>query len=328
MYPLALSRVLAVQPLLDAPGRDQGGGQRSAFENLRVGQGVLARVVGQTRDLALVSIEGQTVAMRLPRTVERGETLRLSFAGHLPQPSFALETSEADAVDMPQLSLTARMLSDMMQRVPERTPPTLTPAAPLLAQPAQDPAELAPALRTALVRSGLFYESHLANWVAGHDSLDGLLREPQNQLSANTSMPASLLSEAAQKTANPLHTLLTQQLQVLESPQLVWRGELWPGQVMEWQLQREDDAPRDAASPAVATLDPAWESHLKLSLPALGTVSVHIRLDARQNFSIRVMPESAESLPVLQADQAALSGRLQAAGCVVQALEVTQDAGA
>ncbi len=327
MYPLALSRVLAVQPLLDTPGRDQGG-QRSAFENLRVGQGVLARVVGQTRDLALVSIEGQTVAMRLPRTVERGETFRLSFAGHLPQPSFTLEAPEAGLADTPQLGQTARMLSDIMQRVPERTPPTLAPGAPLLDRPAGDPAELVPALRSALVRSGLFYESHLADWVAGRDSLEGLMREPQNQLSAPQAASAASQSEATQKPANPMHALLTQQLQVLESPQLVWRGELWPGQALEWQLHRDDDTADDARAAPGTPAAAAWESHLKLSLPTLGTVNVHLRLDARQRFAIRVQPEAADALPLLRAGQAGLADRLQSAGCAVQAIEVSQDGAA
>ncbi len=328
MIPQALSRVLAVQPLLDAIERDQGA-TRPPFENLRVGQVVTGQVLSQTKDLALVSIEGRTVSMRLPRSVQPGETLRLSFAGHMPQPAFMLEAQETAPVDAPQLSQTARMLSDIMQRVPERTPPTVAPPAPLLPQPAADSAALGLALRTALVRSGLFYESHLANWAIGQDSLDGLMREPQNRLAAEATQLAVASPDSTQKSANPLHTLLTQQLQVLESPQFVWRGELWPGQTLEWQLRRDTDAPDDAparaAAPAAAA---AWESHLKFSLPTLGTVNVHIRLDARQSFSIRVVPEAAATLPVLQADQAGLTGRLEAAGCKVQAFEVAQDAAA
>jgi len=103
----------------------------------------------------------------------------------MPQPVFLLDTPETAQTDAPQLSQTARMLSEIMQRVPERTLPTLTPVTPLLDQPTGAPAELALALRTALVRSGLFYESHLANWAVGLDSLDGLMQEPQNRLTAN-----------------------------------------------------------------------------------------------------------------------------------------------
>lgn len=325
----ALSRVVAVQPLLDAVERDPGGASRRAFESLRIGQTVSALVRSQTRDMALVSIEGQVVSMRLPRSVESGETLRLRFAGHLPQPVFMLETPDAEAADAPQLSQTARMLSEIMQRVPDRSPPTLTPPAPLLAQPPASTAELAFALRNALVRSGLFYESHLADWVDGRDSLDGLMREPQNRASAETAARALPGGEAGPKQANPLHGLLTQQLQVLESPQFVWRGELWPGRTLEWQVRRDDgDEANDNPTRTGPPADSAWESHLKLELPALGALDVRIRLDARQNFSIRLAPAAAETVPVLQAGQSGLVDRLAAAGCRLQAFEVARDAGA
>lgn len=325
MIPPALSRVVPVQPLLDAIERDQGNPGRTPFDNLRTGQTVVGIVKSQTRDMALVSIEGHTVSMRLPRTVERGETLKFSFAGHVPQPAFLLEAPDAAPAGEPDISPTARMLSDIMQRVPDRSPPTLAPAAPLLAQPVVDSAALAPALRTALVRSGLFYESHLASWAVGQDSLEGLMREPQNRLSAEVASGSP--ADTARTSVSPLHTLLTQQLQVLESPQFVWRGELWPGQTLEWQLRRDSDTAEEM--PAHQTAPPAesaWESRLKLHLPTLGEVEVHIRLDARQAFNIRVQPAETETLPLLREHQAQLSERLQAAGCNLHLLEVARDA--
>src|SRR5512143_2916433 len=126
-----LSRILAVQPVLDALERDQAA-PRTAFEHLAIGQAVTGLVKSQVKDISLVLIDGHTVAMRLPRRVETGDTLKLSFAGHMPQPVFLLETPETAASDAPQLSQTARLLSDIMQRVPDRTLPTLTPPAPLL----------------------------------------------------------------------------------------------------------------------------------------------------------------------------------------------------
>ena len=179
-----LSRILAVRPVLDAVERDQAA-PRAAFEHLLIGQAVTGQVKGQSKGLTLVSIEGQTVAMRLPHPVATGDTLKLNFAGHMPQPVFLLDTPETTQTDAPQLSQTARMLSEIMQRVPERSLPTLTPLTPLLDQPTRAPAELALALRTALVRSGLFYESHLANWAVGLDSLDGLMQEPQNRMATH-----------------------------------------------------------------------------------------------------------------------------------------------
>lgn len=335
-----LSRILAVQPVLDALERDQAA-PRTAFEHLAIGQAVTGLVKSQVKDISLVLIDGHTVAMRLPRRVETGDTLKLSFAGHMPQPVFLLETPETAASDAPQLSQTARLLSDIMQRVPDRTLPTLTPPAPLLGQPPAHPAELALALRTAVVRSGLFYESHLANWAVGQDSLDGLMQEPQNRLAATDptrAAPALAVSTPDQpeaggaaeaKTANPLHALLTQQLQVLESPQFAWHGEVWPGQALAWQIGRETDPLTDgSASHAAPEANAGWESRLKLTLPQLGTVTVHIRLDERQAFSIRMVPERHEVEPLLQKNQARLVEQLAAAGCSLQSLMVQTDAGA
>lgn len=337
-----LSRILAVRPVLDAVERDQAA-PRAAFEHLLIGQAVTGQVKGQSKGLTLVSIEGQTVAMRLPHPVATGDTLKLNFAGHMPQPVFLLDTPETTQTDAPQLSQTARMLSEIMQRVPERSLPTLTPLTPLLDQPTRAPAELALALRTALVRSGLFYESHLANWAVGLDSLDGLMQEPQNRMATHpgrtesTPALASMLAATAApearspgeladaKSANPMHTLLAQQLQVLESPQFIWRGELWPGHQLEWQVRQETDTPHDPSTAAADEANMAWESRLKLTLPHLGTVNAHIKLDANQAFSIRLVPEQAEVGALLQQNQTRLIEQFTTAGCALQSVTVQDD---
>jgi len=335
MFPnQALSKILAVQPVLDSTERDQAA-PRAAFEHLKIGQTLTGLVKSLTKGVSLVEVGGQNVAMRLPDTVVAGDTLKLRFAGHMPQPVFMLETPETVVTDAPQLSKTARMLSDIMQRVPERALPTLSPPGPLLAQATAVPAELALALRTALVRSGLFYESHLANWVAGQDTLDGLMQEPQNRQTAETARSAMALAlsdakgGADPKMVNPMHTLLTQQLQVLESPQLAWRGELWPGHTLEWQIRQGVDAQNDDPDTAFANGEKdGWESHLKLTLPNLGTLNVYIKLDAQQAFSIRMLPEQADTAPLLELHQPRLAEQLAAAGCTLHSMKVEHDGGA
>lgn len=335
MFPAqTLSKILAAQPVLDSIERDQAA-PRAAFEHLKIGQTLTGLVKNLTNGVSLVEVGGQNVAMRLPDTVVAGDTLRLRFAGHTPQPVFMLETPETAATDAPQLSKTARMLSDIMQRVPERALPTLSPPDPLLAQATAVPAELALALRTALVRSGLFYESHLANWVAGQDSLDGLKQEPQNRQTTETARSAMALAltdakgGADPKLVNPMHTLLTQQLQVLESPQLAWRGELWPGHTLEWQIRQGVEPQNDDPNTAFARGEKdGWESHLKLTLPNLGTLNVYIKLDAQQAFSIRMVPEQADTAPLLKQHQPQLAEQLAAAGCTLHSMKVEHDVGA
>jgi hypothetical protein len=152
------------------------------------------------------------------------------------------------------------------------------------------------------------------------------MREPQNRLAAEASLAQSP-DASGQKSANPLHTLLTQQLQVLESPHFAWRGDLWPGQTMEWQLRREtgptdDETAHASVQNAEAT---AWDSHLKLTLPQLGVLDVHIRLDAQQAFSIRMTPAQTDVAPLLRRNQTRLAERLAAAGCTLNALTVIHD---
>lgn len=327
----SLSRLLAVQPVLDAVERDQAT-SRATFDRLVIGQSVTGQVKSQINGLSLVTIEGQTVAMRLPYPVNTGDRLQLRFAGHTPQPLFLLSPSDTPPGDAPQLSQTARMLSDILQRAPQHALPTLTPASPLFAKPATNTRELALALRTTLVRSGLFYESHLANWTVGQDSLDGLMQEPQNRLAIEAARMGSALglsegpAASDSRQLNPMHTLLSQQLQVLESPHFVWRGDLWPGRTLEWQVRQDTSAEYEESNAhASRTEDAAWESHLKLTLPDLGTLHVHIKLDARQVFSLRMLADKPGVDALLRQHQPELTKQLAAAGCTLGAITVEHD---
>jgi hypothetical protein len=71
-------------------------------------------------------------------------------------------------------------------------------------------AALRAALAQAVSESGLFYESHLAQWLAGQRPLDALLREPQARLAT---VPVQAAPDAAQHaTPDELDELLAQRL--------------------------------------------------------------------------------------------------------------------
>lgn len=313
-----LTGLTAVQPAANATQRDQAA-PRAAFENFTVGQTLTGKVVAVDKGISMVEIAGQTVAMRLPHPAKVGDSLTLRFAGHMPQAVFMLEPPASQAAEAPRLSQTARLLSDIMQQLPDRnTPPTLMPASPLLARPTAMVGDLALALRTALVRSGLFYESHLANWAVGLDDVDGLMQEPQNRIAAQ-SQPADA------RGLNPMHLLLSQQLQVLETPQFIWRGELWPGQPLEWLMRQDVDPDHPGTAQGDDAEASGWTSQLRLTLPELGTVTVHIRLDPAGAFSIRVLPEDAETEPLLEQNRNELAAQMAAAGCTLQSLTVERE---
>ncbi|KUY75307.1 flagellar hook-length control protein FliK [Burkholderia sp. RF4-BP95] len=119
----------------------------------------------------------------------------------------------------PLLADPAVLLSTAAAVPPDGQPtagPAASAAAPSTATPASDVAAAPPvaALRAALAQavseSGLFYESHLAQWLAGQRPLAALMREPQARL---TTAPVQPAPDAAQHDApDVLDELLAQRL--------------------------------------------------------------------------------------------------------------------
>ncbi len=179
-------------------------------------------------------------------------------------------------------------------------------SAPLLAAPGADTAQLTQNLQQSLEGSGLFYESHLEQWSRGERTLEQIRQEPQNRTGGE-----ALTTQ-----------LLPQQLDTLEQRRLVWQGELWPGQPMQWELVQDKDPDRQAREPGQPA---AWETVLKLELPQLGQVNATIRLQGEQaQVRLRVLDEVAAA--ALQADQTGLDDALAAAGTVLGGFLVQRDA--
>jgi hypothetical protein len=152
-------------------------------------------VLPENTYLALVA--GKTVTLSLPESVKSGDMLELVVVDQTPKTIIAqLANPTAGAAlgtaAAPQttLSQTAQMLGALLPAEGEMpAPAALNGGQPLLTQPPKSGAELAPALSKAVTESGLFYEAHQAQWVAGKLPLANLLQEPQGQ--QPSSQPAS-----------------------------------------------------------------------------------------------------------------------------------------
>lgn len=188
-----------------------------------------------------------------------------------------------------QISTTARLLSDITQRPMEKAFVQQAGSAAVwqVRGQAPDPKQLAGALKDALGNSGLFYESHQAQWVSGERSTAQLLVEPQNQLpdkqnqlpdksiaTFTTDQPAPPQGKAATDSTMPiakeLLPLVQQQLHTLENHQLTWVGQVWPGQQMQWEIQGQPEQhPRQQE-------ERQWSTEMELALPKLG--DVHAKL--------------------------------------------------
>ena len=101
--------------------------------------------------------------------------------------------------------------------------------------------------------------------------------------------------------------LVAQQLQVLENPSLIWRGELWPGQRLEWRLEENiEDDPEHRAATATDEA-PGWSSTLLLDLPNLGRVRLGLALDAAGDFRIQLAAAGAARAALGAASNEALA---------------------
>lgn len=277
-----------------------------------------------------VSVAGQSLNLTLSAAVRPGDTLELVRTGNPARPGFVPASSPAKTEEPARatLSETGRLLS-ALARQPSATPSleATAVAGPLLPSPPAGAGDLAPRLRQALSQSGLFYESHQAEWVAGKRPLSDLLQEPQGRLSpssakhsafeAHTGLPEAEISQTSsrrQESASPVvdeqaAPLVRQQLDTLDLRQIQWRGEIWPDQWMDWTIAEAPARDQDELAAR------QWQTHLRLTLPQMGEISATLTL-ALEGLTLDLEADPA-SAPILKSGGPLLWDALQAAGLPV-----------
>ena len=266
--------------------------------NLELGQQLQGAVQDKISEgLFKVQVAGQTLQMRLPGNIQSGDTIKLEVISLQPKITFGMVASTNPLSNPEQIGTAARLLSNLAERPIER--PVVQQLGNRAVWPAEQQAPdtklLAAGLRETLGKSGLFYESHQAQWVRGERSINQLLDEPQNRLTGKASpLPAGDLRAAAdnaavargqadlpaqakvagdtaQPIAKELVNLVQQQLHTLEQHHLVWMGQVWPGQQMQWEIQGQPERQSRQQQD-----ERQWSTEMELSLPGLG--DVHARL--------------------------------------------------
>ena len=294
--------------------------------------------------------------MNLPKNTQPGDSIELIFVSNQPRPTFILsrdlaamprpDASSANANAPVTLSDTARFLGALLEKASagqgEGVASPLAKAAPLLAGAPADTQQLSAALKTALSQSGLFYESHQVQWANGERPLTDLLQEPQGRLStpgqgaasqaqppglaslAQQDVPQSKIADTAQATSvqHVVHPdtlpLVQQQLHALDARQLVWQGQVWQGQSMEWTVEERAAREGDSETP------PAWQTSLRLSLPQLGDVAANLAFSP-QGLRINFKVGETATGQVLQDARGDLLQALEAAGLNVAGMTVAQN---
>lgn len=156
--------------------------------------------------------------------------------------------------------------------------------------------------------SGLFYESHLAKWNRGTQSIESILREPQARLSQESQVASRLaeldgMPEVAARMAG-------RQLQMLEGAPFLWQGLAWPGQTMEWLVREGGDGEGQGEADETAS---EWNTELNLTLPRLGQVHAALGL-AGDQLRLRLVADSARTRDQLEAALPLLVKGLEANG--------------
>ena len=325
---------------------------------LTVGERVQATVTGQMQSGRFaVLIKDQLLDLNLPRNTQPGEQLELTVLSKEPKLTFSLSSSQQAAAQEQQalargfqpgaaLSPAGKLLGELLARPPGQAQgATLQQMQPLFEGEPQ-PAQLAGQLASRLAESGLFYESHQAEWVSGERSLQTLLREPQARLAsgeltqvAQEAARPNATSEAATKNASldvrmvmagmtpdeqakspdqAVRQLVRQQLELLENHPLVWQGQAWPDQPLRWKLELENE--RDPQAPE-SEATRVWQTRLDMALPRLGQVGVVASLRDGQ-FSLCFEAQAPETVQALQRNQSTLASRFEAAGLKLVSTQV------
>jgi hypothetical protein len=176
---------------------------------------------------------------------------------------------------------------------------------PLLGAPSGDADAIARALQDGLAKSGLFYESHVAEWAEGARPRADLAAEPQAR-----GMPPPLDPATAQ--------LINLQLNAHEQGRVAWQGQLWPGRDMHWEVERDASGRHDGDDGEGAA---TWQSSLRLRFGALGEVAARVVLSGDQ-LHIRLDAPDAGIKGVLDAHRARLAQALDAAGTPLSTLAI------
>ncbi len=243
---------------------------------LEPGQKIEGTVLSKISDgLFKVQVAGQNLQMRLSGDIRIGGAVKLEVLTVKPGVTFSQLASTSPLSTAEVIGSTARLLSNLTEHSLEKPVVQQLGSKPVFEaeQIGQDTQLLAAELRDALGKSGLFYESHQAQWVRGERSIAQLREEPQNILLGKTSADAApfVQQDAAQPIARELIHLVQQQLHTLEQHHLVWTGQVWPGQQMQWEIQGQPERQSGQTED-----QRQWSTEMELALPGLG--DIHARL--------------------------------------------------
>ncbi|MBI3284466.1 MAG: flagellar hook-length control protein FliK [Burkholderiales bacterium] len=244
----------------------------------------------------------------------------MASAGNAADNAATRVATDADSSTPTLLSTTGKLIDQILHITSQAatSPPTIN-RPPVLSTVSDisDTVEAAKNLQKSLSASGLFYESHLDEWAQGKRSLADLLKEPQAQI-----LRAAEASSASTTSPNQeLAQLIHQQLDVLEQQRMVWQGDLYPGQKLEWEISKKHTSPQQDD----VENETKWQSIVCFELPHLGQVTAVLNLQA-DKIGIIMRADRQETVSALTAHGPELAAALGQSGSPLLSFIVKQNA--
>lgn len=319
------------------------------------GQKIMAEIQAMLPNGTYRAVVAQReITLALPFSAKSGDSLELEVVESNGKTTLALVANRnaADQTSSQQnsvsttLSQTGKLIGDLLGGIDDQgkraAPAPLNGNQPLVKDFPATAADLAPILKEAISKSGVFYEAHQARWVAGELPTEQLLKEPQGRHSnpalstpsgidsaADNTRSASNINAANDQSATAstkfptgqipaeLAPLVQQQLDALATQTYVWQGQIWPEQQMSWEINEQagnNQGNDDGSS--------QWQTRLKLKLPHLGDIDASLRLRAGNEVEIALSTQSKHSENSLDAAAADLKQKFEVAGLKLTQLTV------
>jgi len=375
-------KAYALEQKLPLPAVDEAAPKMAQFELGKKFEGIVQAQVSS--GVFNVRIAQQLVQMQFPPSVRSGDKVTLQVIATQPRLTFSMVNSANPLSTPEQLGSAAKLLSSMSQQAPEKAYVRAAQSAPLWEKPQPtETKQLFGLLREALSNSGLFYESHQAQWLEGTRSTAQLLHEPQNMTpeqvkaamvgvadgkavaageatgkaamagvaegkavvageatgkiammgdTANQSVTTNntananvsnqpnttLMQEDKALIPEHLQPLVQQQLNALETRQMVWQGNIWPEQPMQWEVHEQ---PSQSQSPG-AEEQRQWVTQLHLDMPNLGEVAATLRFNSA-GLSLTLNAATLETRAMLGNASTQLVAALSDVGIPVVSTQIT-----
>lgn len=150
--------------------------------------------------------------------------------------------------------------------------------------------------------------------------------QPSAELAGRPSMPGAEAAAPRLPMPTPgqvmpvipdeLRVLVQQQLDAAGSQRLLWHGEVWPEQQMQWQIERREQGYRNEDDEEIS-----WQTRLRMITPRLGAMDASLQLGL-SGVRITLSAHDAQTAAQMRHAGEELENALAAAGVPLRGLQV------